>query len=86
MGATGFEIAGGVGSSPPWYKVWVPKGLVQEGLKHSFSSDVVPIFYCRALFASKSFNGKLEEGITSKILLCILLVDAFQFFSSVFSL
>ena len=34
MGATVFEIAGGSARPPPppWYKVWVPKGLVQEGL------------------------------------------------------
>ena len=30
IGAAVFEIAGG-----PWYKVWVPKGLVREGLKAS---------------------------------------------------
>ena len=34
MGTTVFEIAKGEGvpAEPTWYKVWVPKGLVQEGL------------------------------------------------------
>ena len=32
MAATVFEIAGGP-ADPPWYQVWVPKGLAQEGLK-----------------------------------------------------
>ena len=34
MLATVFEIAEGRGSCrpPPWYKVWVPKGLIKEGL------------------------------------------------------
>ena len=27
-----FEIVGGWAADPPWYKVWVPKGFVQEGL------------------------------------------------------
>ena len=26
---------------PPWYKVWVPKGLVQKGLKNSCTVVVV---------------------------------------------
>ena len=44
MGATVFEIAGGVGggngpADPPWYKVWVPKGLVQEGLNKDYPGN-----------------------------------------------
>ena len=36
MGTTVFEIAGGPAdpSPQPWYKVWVPKDLVQEGLTY----------------------------------------------------
>ena len=38
MGTTVFEIAGGSGRPPPpWYKVWVQKGLVQEGLKENLN-------------------------------------------------
>ena len=33
MGATVFEIAGGLVDPPPVYKVWALKGLVKEGLK-----------------------------------------------------
>ena len=35
IGATVYEIAGGSGR-PPSYKVWVPKGLVQEGFMTCF--------------------------------------------------
>ena len=33
MGTTVFEIAGGQAKPPTsWYQMWVPKGLIQEGL------------------------------------------------------
>ena len=43
IGERVFKIAGVRPTLPPpsWYQVWVPKGLVQEGLNRSFLSPLL---------------------------------------------
>ena len=50
MTAAIFEIAGGGGGGdPPWYQVWVPKSLAQEGL-----SVLISIYFSQACFHKRA--------------------------------
>ena len=52
MGATVFEIAGGP-ADPSWYKVWVPKGLVKEGLMTIVNERVCTKRYMQHIIKKK---------------------------------
>ena len=76
MGTTVFEIAGGL-SNPPWFNVWVPKGLVQEGLKPEKMSHRAPIIPKNAPIPKAAHTSADEAHKEERFALVLVLSSAF---------